>query len=554
MSQSLIVQILTDLVRLGVAEEELAKLTEAQLLAIGSTWELWQRPSQRIPPEQKLDETLGMTPDKPWPLWGRTWPGVVAQVLLMIGGRGTGKTTSTMRYAHRMAMTMQWPSFLCVAQNEEKAVQLFVKAEHGLIEGAPPWERPYKTAGEGGKGLVLKYPSGAEAVIASAGGAECRGPEYYGALCEEIAYWPHGTCVDSWDAILDAVRLGDGQVIAATTPSDGHPVIKKIKDDAEVDKTVQWVRLPPGANSLFLKIGYEASMRRRYAGTHKYAEEVEGLEGGERGLVKRADIEAGRRELATIFKRRIVVMDPTGADPKRSQKVDTVGLMEWGLCLDEQLMPLQDRTATMHPEVYAAAAVVMYIRGKCDCMVIETDRGGVLPTSMVRAAARDIKAPEGEDPKVTTQLRELREALNGTVWRVVEVEVGFRTRFQHGTIYVREVRTYADRPTRASLLGQLYHQHRVSHPRSVNLDSYETTLTTHEFKPREKSPGDLDCGTWAAVELLGKYQDLKMGAKGHGAINKAAREQQAKARPGRRVEPVRVSMATGRRADTRGRI
>ena len=40
-SQSPIVRILTDLIRLGVAEEELAKLTETQLLALGSTWELW---------------------------------------------------------------------------------------------------------------------------------------------------------------------------------------------------------------------------------------------------------------------------------------------------------------------------------------------------------------------------------------------------------------------------------------------------------------------------------------------------------------------------------
>lgn len=555
LSQSPLVEVVTELARLGCSEEALAELTDLEMAGIASAWELWERPTQRIPPTLKLDETLGLTPNKTWPLWGRTWPGVLFRILLMIGGRGTGKSMANMREAHRRAMSMEWPSFLCVAQSMEKAVQIFVTADHGLVKGAPPWERPIKTAGPGGEGLVLRYPSGAEATIASAGGKECRGPEYYGAVCSEVAYWPHATCIDSWNAILDAVRAGAGQVLVDSTPSDGHPIISQIKDDAEIDRTVQWVRLPPGANRLFLVAGYEASLRRRYAGTHKEMEEVEGIEGGERGIVKRADIDAARRELASAFKRRIVVMDPTGADPKRSDKVDVVGLMSWGLCLDDQLMPTEDRTGHMSPEDYAAAAVVMYVRDRCDCMVIETDRGGTLPTSLVRAAARDIAPSRTEGPERTEQLRDLRQALAGTEWSVVVVDLAFRTRFQHGTIYVREVRTWADKQTRAELLGQLYKQHRISHPRSVDLDSYETTITTYDFQPRRQSPGDLDCGSWAAVELTGAYQDLMMGKdRGQAALNRAARQQQEQSDRDRRRMVGQLQPAMGRRRETRGRL
>jgi phage terminase large subunit-like protein len=316
---------------------------------------------------------------------------------------------------------------------------------------------------------------------------------------------------------------------------------------AEKDKSCWWIRHRKADNQLFLIPGYYEEIGKALAGTRMYDEDVEGREATDCGLVKMADIEATRRARPAQLKRQIVVLDPTGADPTKAPKIDTVGLMRWGLCLDDQLMPLEDRTDRKDPEIYAAESVAMYIRGKCDCLVIETDRGGVLPSRLVAAAARDIAPLPGESPERTRQLAELRKALNGTVWRVQIVDVAFQTRFQHGMIYVREVRTWADKQTRASLLGQLYHQHRVSHPFEVDLDSYETTITTHEFRPREQSPGDLDCGTWAAVELTGAYQDLKMGnAAGQ---RKAVQEARARHQPDR--APVRQLRPHGGRTRQR---
>jgi phage terminase large subunit-like protein len=536
-SQSPIVRILTDLVRLGVAEETLAGLTETELLAIGSTWELWQRPNQQIPPAIELSDP---PPEgKRWPPWGRTRPGKRWRIGAFIGGRGTGKTTPIARYVHRMAMTMEWPRILLMAQSDEKAIEIFIEAANGLVRSAPPWERPDAQAAPGGKGMRLYWPPGAVAVVTSAGSKPPRGTEFFGAWLTEVMDFPHAKRVEAWANVIAAIRAGDGRILVDSTPRAGNPIIAEIKDMAETDPKVWWVRHRPGDNALNLVEGYEDDLRARFSGTFREAEEIDGTEGDECGLVKMADIEAGRRELPSLFKRRIVVLDPTGADPRRSEKVDVVGLMGWALCLDDQLMPTEDRTGHMHPEDYAAAAVEMYIRDKCDCLVIETDRGGVLPTSLVRAAARDIAPSKHEDPKRTAQLRELRRLLAGTEWRVQVVDVAFRTRYHHGTINVREVRTWADKQTRADLLAQLYHQHRVSHPRSVNLDSYETTITTHDFDARRQSPGDLDCGSWAAVELAGTYQALRMGSAAgqRKAVQAARARHQPDRAPVRQLRP-----------------
>jgi phage terminase large subunit-like protein len=522
--QSAIVETLIELARLGAAERGIGELTELELAAIGATWGLWERPNQAIPPAVELGEAQGMHDKYPWPLWGRTRPGKRWRVGACIGPRGSGKSAAIRKHVHKMAMTMEWPLFLLLAQGQDEAIEIFVEAEDGLVNGAPAWEQPYYTAGTGGKGGRLVWPSGAVGVIGSGGAKAKRGQHYYGAYLEEVTDWPNSKRVAAWASVIASVRAGSGHILMATTPSTGHPVIEEIKRRAETDETYWWIRYGKQDNQLFVIPGYIEDLAATTAGTHLYAEEVEGIEGEQRGLVKTADIEAARRELASVFERRIVVLDPTGADPKTSDKVDVVGLMGWGLCKDQQLMPLKDRTGHKGPELYAAEAVEMYIAGRCDCLVIETDRGGVLPTSLVRAAARDIAPTPGEDPERTRQMAELRRLLNGTAWQVLAVKPDFRTRYQHGTIYVREVRTWADKPTRASLLAQLYHQHRVSHPYGIDLDSYERTITTHEFRPNAQSPGDFDCGSWAAVELLGKYQDLKMGqGKGQHLLNEAAR-------------------------------
>jgi len=549
--QSPIVEQLTRLVALGAGDD--LGLTELELAALAYDWDLWCRPNQQIPPTVELNDPP--LEGARWPLWGRTWPGHPWRVIAFISSRGTGKTSANAREVHKKAMSMEWPLILLMAQSDNDAIKIFVDSESGLIEGAPPWERPYYTAGKGGKGGRIIWPSGAVAFVTSAGSKFERGFSYHGAWLTELTDWPNHRRKEAWDHVLASVRLGDGQILVDTTPCTGHPVIEEIKDNAEHDRGWWWVRHEPDANRLFLVPGYLEQLARATAGTRRYDEDVLGTETKQLGLVKMADIEAARRALASQFKRRIVVMDPTGADPKKSVKVDIVGLMGWGLCLDDQLMPTEDRSGHMHPEDCAAAAVIMYVRDKCDCLVIETDRGGVLPASLVAAMARDIRPTPQEDPERTVKLKELRRVLAGTEWRVIKVDPAFRTRYQHGTIYVREVRTWADKQTRASLMAQKYHQHRISHPYEVDLDSYETTITTYQFKANEQSPGDLDCGSWAVVELEGLYQALKMGHSGQGALTQAARQRQQQDQPRPALgRPHPVLLQHHSRRDTRSRL
>lgn len=517
MTQSRIVQVLTDLARLGATDEALAELSTVDLAALGSSWELWRRPNQEIPPSIELSDP---PPDgKPWPLWGRTRPGRHWRFGAFIGGRGTGKTTPIARYVHEMATTMQWPRILLMAQSDEKATEIFVEAANGLVRGSPPWERPVHQAGPGGKGQRLYWPSGAVGVITSAGSKLPRGTEFHGAWCTEVMDWPHATRAEAWANVILATRAGDvGQILVDSTPRAGNPIIADIKGMAEVDAKVWWVRHRPGDNRLHLVEGYEDDIRARYGGTFLEQEEIEGTEGDERGMVRMADIEAARRHKPSSMTRSIVILDPAVTDYTEG-KTDPIGLVVMGKGHDAQLYVTEDRSGLIAPEgegCWPQLAVRLYIDHKADCMVIETNRGGRLSAALVRTWAAELG------------------------WNVVLVELEARTRRVPGTIYVKEVYAREDKPMRFELGAQLYRDHRVSHVIEADLDRLEGTLTT--WYPRKRgaqSPGDLDCVAWGCVELEEHYRQLR-GATGAGqqlATAAARAKHQADRSPVRQLHP-----------------
>jgi phage terminase large subunit-like protein len=529
--QGPVVKALTELAALGASDGEIfGELTELERAALGSSWELWARPNQAIPPTVELTEP---PPEgKRWPLWGRTRPGKPWHIGAFISGRGTGKTSPIAQHVHRMATTMEWPRFICCAQTMEKAVEIFVDAANGLVHGVPPWERPTKTAGPGGEGLRLRYPSGAEAVITSASGVDTRGPEFHGAWCTEVAYWPRNRAVTAWNTILDATRAGEGQVLIDSTPSAGDPILSQIKDHAELYDNVWWIRHAAGDNALHVREGYEADMRRRYAGTAEEQEEVDGLESEERGMVKRRHIERARRNLPSQWLRRIVILDPAYTSPFPGKRPDVAGVVSMSEGVDHQLYLTDDKSGVQAIEAWAAAAVELYIDNRCDCMVIETNRGGQMSTSMVRAMA------------------EKRGFGN-----VVVVANDAKTRHVPGTINVKEVFAEHDKWTRGELLRDLYKGGMVSHVHGADTGEVEKTLTGwYPQKRGERSPGDLDAVAWGCRELAGHLQ--KPAQEGQRQLNEAARQQhqQATEQARRPVGYLRQPTGRGRERDTRSRI
>lgn len=501
MSQSPIVDLLTDLVRCGATEEDLAAaLTETELAALGSSWSLWCRPNQQIPPPIELSEPAPA--DGTDLRWGRTWPGHEWRVGLVIGGRGSGKSSANLLHAHEMAKTLEWPRLILCAQTGDKAVEIFVD---GVLADLPRWERPWTTADKGGKGLRLVWPSGAKAVVTSAGASDIRGPEYYGAVCTEVIDWPSHVQMSTWNTILDATRKGKGQVLVDTTPSAGDPIVSFIKGQAEHNPRYWWIRHGAGDNALHVVEGYQEDQEARYGGTDKELEEIHGLEGGERGMVRKAQIEAARRHQPSHYRRRITILDPPYTSPFPDKRPDSAGVVSMGEGTDGQLYVTDDRSKVQAIETWAEASVELYVTNRCDCLVIETNRGGQLPTSMVRARAQ----------------------LRG--WHVVAVQLDAKTRHVPGTIYVKEVFADHDKWTRGDLLRDLYKAGRVSHLIGVDLSSLEKTLTGwYPQKRGDRSPGDLDAVAWGCRELAGHLQ--KAAQEGQAQITAAARAAQRRER------------------------
>jgi phage terminase large subunit-like protein len=530
--QSAIVETLTELARLGAAERGIDELTELELAALGATWGLWERPNQAIPPAVVLADPP--REGERWPEWGRTWPGQTSfRWGAFIGRRGTGKTAGILAYIHQQAMSLRWRRILLVAQGEKEAIKIFVKLPHGLIEGAPPWERPYYTASTGGKGGVIVWPSGAEATITCCGAKFEEGPEYNGAWCTEVRSWAHNRRVETWGHVQAVVRQPPGEILVDSPPRQGHPILEAIKDAAEVDKSCWWVRHRKADNRLFLIPGYYEQLTKALAGTRMYDEDVEGKEAAECGIVKTAWIEAARRHLPSAWVRRIVVLDPARTDPAEG-KTATIGLVGMGQGTDQQLYVTEDRSGLMAPEgegCWPQQAVDMYIAIKADCMVIEKNSGGRLNAALIRFWA----AERG--------------------WRVVIVQLEAKTRAIPGTINIKEVHAREDKATRFELGAKLYHDGEVSHVIDADLDGLETTLTGwYPEKRGAQSPGDLDCVAWGCVEIKGYYSELRAEPGGQRALVKGARErqQQAAAERGRPVG--RIYHTTDYRRDTRGRI
>jgi phage terminase large subunit-like protein len=521
MSQGPVVKALAELVALGASDDEiLGELTELELAALGSSWELWCRPNQVIPPTIEHCEPPppdGERDDR----WGRTHLGKPWRVGLVIGGRSTGKSSTNLMYAHRMAMSMQWPSMVFCAQTMEQAVKIFIR---GVLSKLPLWERPWKETADGL--LQLRWPSGAFAVITSAASKNERGPEYHGGVFTEVIDWSPTVAVSTWNTLLDAVRLGDGQVLVDTTPSAGDPIVAYIKAQAEINERYWWIRHAASDNALHVVEGFEQDQRARYRGTAQEQEEVDGVESRERGMVKRRHIERARRNLPTQWLRRIVVLDPAYTSPFPGKRPDVAGVVSMGEGVDHQLYLTDDKSGVQPIESWAMAAVDLYIDNRCDCMVVETNRGGQMSTSMVRAMA------------------EKRGFSN-----VVVVANDAKTRHVPGTINVKEVFAEHDKWTRGELLRDLYKGGMVSHVHGADTGEIEKTLTGwYPQKRGERSPGDLDAVAWGCRELAGHLQ--KPAQEGQGALNRAVRQQQdEQRRPVGQLHP-----AMGHHRDVRGRI
>lgn len=441
----------------------LAEVPIVDLAALAYDWtEFWARPKQIVP---KAD----------WRSFG------------FLTARGTGKTTAC---AAHIVEEVQAGRARCIglaAQNEDKTIDVQVGA---LIEASPPWFKPEWAAGA----KVLTWPNGAVAYAHT--------PEVPGAIrshnfdlvwLSEVQSWPRATMHEAYLNFMFATRVGYARTIWDATPKRRHPLLRLFLERSEQEPEQHIVRRgTTHENARNLGIGVIQNLEREFGGTSAGREELLGemLEESDAALVKQASIDAARRLRPDRFARQVIAIDP--AVTSRAGN-DRTGIIHAGLGVDGQAYILSDKSERHAPSKWADLVLADYVAHRCDCVVVEVNKGGELVTQNLRAHAD-------------------KKGLNVVVLGKTETP-----RHVPGTVYIREVHARGPKEDRAQPLATAYERGRVSHVIGADLAALEDLLTTWEPAPGQRSPDALDACVHAVSEILGlanNKPDLSGGFKG----------------------------------------
>lgn len=484
--------------RLGALLDDLTPLEAA---ALADDWEtVWRREKQT-------------PPDGDWSTWGA------------LTGRGFGKTMANARYVYREAEAGRAMRIALIAQNEDKCLEVMVHGESGLLAVSPPW---FKARFETGRVI---WPNGAQAFVYTPEvPGDIFGPEHHLAWASEIHAWPRSKMLEAFANLRMGLRLGYGRLIWDSNPSRRHPIIRELLDDAVADPVANHVvRGSSRENRLNLTRGIVEKWERKYGGTQRGREMLDGeqTDEAEGALWEQSWIDDHRRPLPQKLKRRVLVADPAistrpGTDP--------TGITDQALGDDGQVYVIAD-LSDHHPwAAWGELMVRRYFAKKCDCMMLERNRGGDACVENIRAAAAKIaRADEIEI-------------------RVEVVKADAVTRHVPGVVYVKEVIGRGSKGTRAEPVAAHYESGGVSHVDGADLTKLEDLLTTWVPDSGGESPNALDCVVYGVIELADLNR--KVRPDGGAAVKSAAALQSAVARkPVRGVGNVAAFLGQGRRGD-----
>lgn len=444
----------------------LGKFSHVELAALAADWNFWARPKQ-------------LAPEGEWRSWG------------FLGARGMGKTRACSEYVNTEVEAGRAGLLLLIAQKEDSCVEIQVEGPSGLIATAPPWFKPKFEASD----LQLVWPNGARAFVRTpeAPGA-IRGLEYELGWATELQSWPVTTRAEAWMNVLLSVRRGYARTIWDCTPKRGHPILKELLARAGADpQKHRVVRGTTRENAMNLGAGYVEDLERAFAGTARGEEELEGkmLDDAENPVAQQAWIDRARRPAPHSYVRRGIGIDPAITTRRGS---DLTGIVEAGLGADGQGYVIGNRSGKHTSTAWADIVLDTYVQNACCIVVVETNRGGELVTSVLRSAATS---------KGLT---------------IVVLGPQERPRHVHGIVYVKEVHASGPKLDRAQPVSTAYEKGRISHVRGADLASLEETLSTWEPTVGADSPDDLDALVHIMTELLELTNDVPDPAGGFPGI------------------------------------
>lgn len=423
--------------------EVVAHLTDDQARALRYDWKFWGRPDQLLPDDD---------------LWN---------ILLALGGRGTGKTRTGSEGVRRLARDQPGSWGALVAPTPKDARDLMIEGPSGILAVCAPEERP-----EWQPSLNrLTWPNGTIATVYSAADPEAiRGPNFHWAWCDELGKWRF--MQRAWDNLRFSLRAGrHPQTIVTTTPT-GHPLIRRLLAGAWEGTVLR--RATTYRNAANLAPTFLAELLRMYEGTRLGLQELHGqvLDDIEGALWTMLSIEADRwapTEEEPTFRRpmrRIVV----AVDPSWGTKGDHCGIVVAGLGFDGRLYVLEDLSVRAKPAEWGVIVARAYDRWQADRIVAE----------------------------VNFQAEQVRLVMD-----TVSSQLGRSYSF-------KELRASRGKMQRAEPVQGLYDQHRVVHvgvfpELEAQMTQWVPPGTINQAGEQvgsDFSPDRLDALVWAGTELM----------------------------------------------------
>lgn len=207
-----------------------------------------------------------------------------------------------------------------------------------------------------------------------------RGPQYHKAWCDEIAAWDH--LEDTMMNLRMGLRLGTNpQVVMTTTPKPREFL-------RTLSKRLTTV-LTTGATSENLSNLPEAFAEELYdiyQNTRLGLQELEGvlLDDAEGALWKREWFDKGRRPLPELSEliQIVVAIDPAATSTESS---DETGIVVSAVDKMGHGWALEDLSGKYTPEKWARAAIDAYHRWSANKIIAESNNGGDMVKSVVRA-------------------------------------------------------------------------------------------------------------------------------------------------------------------------
>jgi phage terminase large subunit-like protein len=457
-----------------VLRTALASFSTVERAALAARWEFWGRGKQ-------------LPPAGDWITWG------------FLAGRGFGKTLAVSHFVNAEVEAGRATLIGLAAQDEANCVALQVNGPSGLITTAKPRLRP--TLHGSSEGPVLHWPNGARAYVRTPEvPGKIRGLEYHLSWICELQSWPNATRQESFDNFFLSTRLGYGRIVWDSTAKRRIPLLKELLARNEADPTRHViVRGSMYENRANLAASYAAEMERKFKGTQREKEELLGQipDDADGALFKQDWIDAKRVAAVPKIVRRVISVDPAVTNRKGS---DTTGIVDVALGADGRGYVLGDYSGKMDPGAWVKVVIDRYLKGGCDVVIAETNKGGSLVATTLRAVAAldHIEVIVlGKDERAPVPMP--------------------------GKIFVREVYARGDKADRAEPVATAYQRGRVSHVGS-DLVSLEDTLTTWEASPNADSPGDLDALVHATVDLLDLTKNVPDPAEAFKGIDVLAKE------------------------------